>query len=78
MSKQSKRDQIEYRRALACGGFDGESICRGAIECQCCGNCLLHCECGRRIKLVGARVQKGPQGEQLALCERPQLTWQGR
>jgi hypothetical protein len=76
MKKPSKRDQIERRRALACGGFDGQDVCNGVIACQRCGLCLVHCTC-----TSGARVQPGaktPAGKQLALCEQPQLTWQGR
>jgi hypothetical protein len=76
MRKQSKKDQIEKRRTFACGGFDGQDVCKGVIGCQRCGNCLLHCACTR-----DARVEPGAEmlaGEQLALCERPQFAWKDR
>jgi hypothetical protein len=73
MKKKSRREEVMKRRTFACGGFDNESVCRGVIACQRCGNCLVHCACARE-----AHVEPGAQtlaGAQLALCEEPRFTW---
>lgn len=70
------KSEIAKRRMAPCGALDGASVCDRVQICQRCHGCLIHCKCCA----ADARVQPGNgtlSGEQLTLCERPDLCYVG-